>query len=66
VFVPDEDQDIPSGFYAERVSSRAGWIGSVVPAASPVPEPATLSLLALGAILVLGRRRRSTPWRRSR
>jgi hypothetical protein len=43
-----------NGNYAVRISSYASWIDSTVPT---VPEPATLSLLACGAVAILKRRR---------
>jgi hypothetical protein len=63
--------DVPGNFYATRISSRQSWIKSIVgtvatsstqsgalTATTAVPEPAGLSLLAIGAAAMLRRRRR--------
>lgn len=52
--IPDELDDIPSSFYASRVSDRLDWIYSVV------PEPGTSTLVASLALvgLAVWRRRR--------
>ena len=67
----DTSADIPGNFYATRISARQSWIKSIVgtvatsptqsgalTATTAVPEPATLSLLAIGAGAALRRRRR--------
>ena len=70
----DTATDIPGNWYATRISARQSWIKSVVgtvstgalPIASTssslpvssVPEPASLGVLAMGATMLLRRRRR--------
>ncbi|MEA2709146.1 MAG: hypothetical protein QOF78_1747, partial [Phycisphaerales bacterium] len=67
----DTSADIPGNWYATRISSRQSWIKSIIgstaagasataPAGSlvAVPEPAGLSLLAIGAAALLRRRPR--------
>ena len=65
----DTSADIPGNFYATRISSRQSWVKSIIgtttASASPltasavaVPEPASLSILAIGASALLRRRRR--------
>ena len=70
--ITDTTADIPGAWYATRVSSRMSWIKSItgtIPSASvafspsdlvgtAVPEPAGAGLLAVGAALLLRRRRR--------
>jgi len=48
----DGEEDIPGLLYATRISDRIAWIHGVI------PEPATLSVLALGALALLRPRRR--------
>ena len=62
--------DVPGNFYATRISSRQSWIKSIVgtvatsstqsgalTSATAVPEPASVSMLAIGAAALLRRRR---------
>lgn len=51
--VPDETADIPSSFYSTRISTYVSQIQSV----TGVPEPGLMSILMLGAGLLLRRRR---------
>lgn len=51
--VPDETADVPSGFYSTRISTYVSQIQSV----TGVPEPGLMSILMLGAGLLLRRRR---------
>ena len=62
----DYSADVPGNWYATRISSRQTWIKSIIgstattstSAMTAVPEPAGLSLLAVGATALLRRRRR--------
>jgi hypothetical protein len=57
-FFPDGGTDVPGFGYATRISSNQSWIksvlnGSAAPALGGlVPEPASLSLVAIGAALL--------------
>lgn len=60
----DYSADVPGNWYATRISSRQSWIKSIIgstatasSAMTAVPEPASLSLLAIGATALLRRRR---------
>jgi hypothetical protein len=66
----DTTADVPGNFYATRISSRQSWIKSIIgttatsstsaaltASATAVPEPASVSLLAIGAAAMLKRRR---------
>jgi hypothetical protein len=67
--ITDTTADVPGAFYATRVSSRISWINSILKGgtgaaafqvgadASAVPEPASIGVLAIGAISLLRRRR---------
>lgn len=55
-FAPSAGNLVTAG-YASRISARASWIDSIVPP-TEVPEPASMSLLAAGAGLMMFRRRR--------
>ena len=55
-FFADQIQDIPSTAFATRLSTDLAWIGSIVPAA--VPLPSTLSLLLAGGWVLLRRQQR--------
>jgi hypothetical protein len=73
VLASDGASDIPSNFYATRISSRASWINSIIhpttssaaaadgPAltggTSAVPEPGGIALLCAGAAMLFRRRR---------
>ena len=55
-YIDDESYDIPSSFYVTRISSRVGWINTVI------PEPGTIVLIGAGAcLLLLYHRRRQIP-----
>jgi len=71
--ITDTTADVPGAWYATRVSSRSSWIKSIigtVPIASSafslgdlgvtsaVPEPASIGLIAVGATVLVRRRRR--------
>jgi hypothetical protein len=62
-FLPEQTADRQAGFYSTRVSSRLAWINGVITAPPPpaetiaVPEPASMSLLALSSVVLLRRRR---------
>ena len=65
----DYSADIPGNWYATRISSRQSWIKSIIgtsvstrdaslaTSAIAVPEPASFSVLAMGAVALLRRRR---------
>jgi hypothetical protein len=53
-FITNQSYDIPTGFYATRISSNYDWIQGII-----VPEPATLLLLAGALPLLCARRHRS-------
>jgi hypothetical protein len=68
----DTTADVPGNFYSTRISSRQSWIKSIIgttatsstsaaltASATAVPEPASVSLLAIGAAAMLKRRRRA-------
>jgi hypothetical protein len=60
-FTPDGSTDFPGNAFATRISSNQAWIKSVIgsPAlatATLVPEPASLSLLTIGALLLRRKR----------
>lgn len=58
-FVLKDDQHLPDyGLSIDELRIGTTW-ADVTPAAAPSPEPATLSLLALPALLALSRRRRA-------
>ena len=68
VYNSDTSADIPGNFYSTRISSRQTWIRSIVGSslaprdssalmATAVPEPASFSILAMGAAALLRRRR---------
>lgn len=53
-YIPDQQDDIPSSFYATRISQNLSWINSVI-----IPEPSAFWLVSAGgAALLSGRRRR--------
>jgi hypothetical protein len=52
-YITNQPYDIPTGFYATRISSNRGWIESII-----IPEPATVWLAAGALPLLLTRRRR--------
>jgi len=57
-YLPDQSTDIPSSFYATRISSNLQWIDTVV------PEPqwsAFTSVLCIALASIWNHRRRSTP-----
>ncbi len=63
-FFPDGSTDIPANAFATRISSNQAWINSVLKGStsalalgSVVPEPASLSFLAFGALMIRRRRR---------
>ncbi|MCX7825904.1 MAG: hypothetical protein N2689_10140 [Verrucomicrobiae bacterium] len=52
-YITNQSYDIPTGFYATRISSNRSWIESII-----IPEPATLWLAAAAWPLLLARRGR--------
>jgi hypothetical protein len=57
-YKPDQAANLPGGSYATRISSNMSWIRSIIGTPAPVPEPASMAILILGA-MVLFRRRHS-------
>ncbi|MBI5396346.1 MAG: trypsin-like peptidase domain-containing protein [Verrucomicrobia bacterium] len=53
-YIPDQANDIPSSFYASRISKRTDWIYSII-----LPEASTAMLVSLGMGMLLARRRRA-------
>jgi hypothetical protein len=61
----DTSADVPGNWYATRITARQTWIKSIIgstatasSAMTAVPEPASFSVLAIGAAALLRRRRR--------
>jgi hypothetical protein len=55
--IPDDPADIPSAFYASRISSYADDIHAIPEVGALVPEPGTGALLLPASLLLLRRRR---------
>jgi hypothetical protein len=56
-FIPNSETDIPSAFYANRISSYADDIYDIPEVGALIPEPATGALLLPASLLLLRRRR---------